>query len=563
MKRLISTIIIAICTVCAFAQSINISFTGKTIHGRHVDMDSIVIHNITQGWTATLVAPDTSCSFDITAIKINSAMAAELSQNVPNPFHGTTEVSLSLPKPDKVGLQVHDIGGRLFADYNGKLPEGEHRFEISLASPQSYLLSATTSSGTSSVKMVNLGSGGVNKISYLGQTGGKALRDGDYDIVIGDELECTGYTTYCDSIYESELYTTTITEDSDTECQLRFNLRSGTTIEEVTACDAYQWINGIEYTESTDTATCTLTNSMGCDSVITLHLTIYRSETFFLEETACDSYEYNDSIYIESTDTWHIFTTINGCDSIVFLRLTIRNSETREIDSTVCYSYEWDGHTYTESGTQTITFHNIQGCDSTISINFHVINSENVHQSVDLGLSVRWATCNVGATNPEDFGDYFAWGETVPKEDYSWETYRLGDFYGNNFIKYNSSDGLTVLEFSDDAATVNWGCEWRMPTISEIQELKDNCTWTWTTENGVYGYRVTSHSNTNSIFLPAAGYRIGTTTNNDIDGCYWSSSLYTDDIISAWYLYFYNNNNIFDNFYYGRFSGHVVRPVCQ
>ena len=155
MKRLISTIIIAICTVCAFAQSINISFTGKTIRGRHVDMDSIRINSLTQGWTATLVAPDTSCSFDLTAIKINSAMLAELSQNVPNPFHGTTEVSLSLPKPDKVGLQVHDIGGRLFADYNGNLPEGEHRFEISLASPQSYLLSATTSRGTSSVKMVN------------------------------------------------------------------------------------------------------------------------------------------------------------------------------------------------------------------------------------------------------------------------------------------------------------------------------------------------------------------------------------------------------------------------
>lgn len=514
MKRLISTIIIAICTLCAFAQSINISFTGKTIHGRHVDMDSIVICNLTQGWTATLVAPDTSCSFDITAIKINNAMQAELSQNVPNPFHGTTEVSLSLPKPDKVGLQVHDIGGRLFADYNGNLPDGEHRFEISLATPQSYLLSATTSSGTSSVKMVNLGSGGTNKISYLGKTEGKSLRDGDYDIVIGDELECTGYTTYCDSIYESELYTTTITEGSDTECQLRFNLRSGGTVDEVTACDAYQWINGIEYTESTDTATCTLTNSIGCDSVITLHL-------------------------------------------------TIRNSYTNEIDSTVCYSYEWDGQTYTESGTQTLTFQNAQGCDSTIIINFHVIASENIHQSVDLGLSVRWATCNVGAINPEDYGYYYAWGETVPKEDYSWETYSLGDFYGSNFIKYNRSDGLTVLEFSDDAATVNWGCEWRMPTISEIQELKDNCTWTWTTENGVYGYRVTSHSNTNSIFLPAAGYRIGTTTNNDIDGCYWSSSLYTDDIISAWYLYFYNNNNIFDNFYYGRFSGHVVRPVCQ
>ena len=194
MKRVLLTIAIAMCSTLAFSQSITLSFTGKTIRGRYVDMDSIRINNITQGWTATLVAPDTSCSFDITAIKINNAMQAELSQNVPNPFHGTTEVSLSLPKPDKVGLQVHDIGGRLFADYNGNLPDGEHRFEISLASPQSYLLSATTSDGTSSIKMVNLGSGGTNSITYIGQVAGKALRDGDYDIVIGDELECLGYT---------------------------------------------------------------------------------------------------------------------------------------------------------------------------------------------------------------------------------------------------------------------------------------------------------------------------------------------------------------------------------
>ena len=114
-------------------------------------------------------------------------------------------------------MQALDMGGRVFANYNGNLPEGEHRFAVSIASPQSYLLSATTSSGTSAIKMVNLGSGGANKISYLGKTDGKSLRDGDYDIVIGDELECTGYTTYCDSIYESELYTTTITEGSDTE----------------------------------------------------------------------------------------------------------------------------------------------------------------------------------------------------------------------------------------------------------------------------------------------------------------------------------------------------------
>ena len=374
MKRLVLTTLIAICTLCAFAQSINISFTGKTIRGRHVDMDSIVIRNLTQGWTATLVAPDTSCSFDLTAIKINSTMPAELSQNVPNPFYGTTEVNLALPQPDKVTMQALDMGGRVFANYNGNLPEGEHHFEISLASPQSYLLSATTSSGTSSVKMVNLGSGGANRISYLGQVEGKSLRDGDYDIVFGDELECTGYTTYCDSIYESELYTTTITEGSDTECQLRFNLRSGVTVDEITACGGYTWIDNNRYVESNNTATYTFRNSMGCDSVVRLDLTIYPIYYTQPRIDACGSYEYNDTILTETGTYTFYLQTVHGCDSIVYLHLHIRN-ETHEIDSTVCDSYEWEGQTYNDDRTFSTTFPNTYGCDSTIIVNFHVNHS--------------------------------------------------------------------------------------------------------------------------------------------------------------------------------------------
>lgn len=393
MKRLILTILIAICAFCAFSQSINITFTGKTIHGRHVDMDSIVICNLTQGWTATLVAPDTSCSFDITAIKINNAMQAELSQNVPNPFLGTTEVSLSLPKPDKVGLQVHDIGGRLFADYNGNLPDGEHRFEISLASPQGYLLSATTSSGTSSVKMVNLGGGGTNKISYLGQVEGKALRDGDYDLTIGDALECTGYTTYCDSIYESEHYTTTITEGSDTQCQLRFNLRSGVTVDEITACGGYTWIDNNRYVESNNTATYTLRNSMGCDSVVRLDLTIYPIYYTQPRIDACGSYEYNDTILTE-TDTYTFYLqTVHGCDSIVFLHLHIRN-ETHEIDSIVCDNYEWEGQTYTEDRTFSTTYENQYGCDSTLVVTFHVNHSTETIDTREECSSFVWIDGN-------------------------------------------------------------------------------------------------------------------------------------------------------------------------
>ena len=392
MKRLVLTTLIAICTLCAFAQSINISFTGKTIRGRHVDMDSIVIHNITQGWTATIVAPDTSCTFDLTAIKINSVMSAELSQNVPNPFHGTTEVSLSLPKPDKVGLQVHDIGGRLFANYNGNLPEGEHRFAVSLATPQGYLLSANTSDGTSSIKMVNLGSGGTNSITYIGQVAGKTLRDGDYDLAIGDALECTGYTTYCDSIYESEILDVTV-GNSNTPHTLRFNLRSGVTVDEITACGGYTWIDNNRYVESNNTATYTLRNSMGCDSVVRLDLTIYPIYYTQPRIDACDSYEYNDTVLTQTGTYTFYLQSIHGCDSIVYLHLHIRN-ETHEIDSTVCDSYEWEGQTYTEDRTFSTTYQNIYGCDSIIAVNFHVNHSTETIDTREECSSFVWIDGN-------------------------------------------------------------------------------------------------------------------------------------------------------------------------
>ena len=273
MKRLIITAVMALYIVCAFSQEITLSFTGKTIRGRHVDMDSIAIRNLTQGWSVMLVAPDTACSFGITSINMPNANAGGLSQNVPNPFYGSTEVNLALPKPDKVTMQALDMGGRVFANYNGNLPEGEHRFAVSLATPQSYLLSANTSDGTSSIKMINLGSGGTNSITYIGQMTKKALQDCDYVFAIGDALECTGYTTYCDSIYESETLDVTV-DDSNTPHTLRFNLRSGGTIDEITACDSYTWINGITYTESNNTATYTYMNSMDCDSVVTLNLII-------------------------------------------------------------------------------------------------------------------------------------------------------------------------------------------------------------------------------------------------------------------------------------------------
>lgn len=194
--------------------------------------------------------------------------------------------------------------------------------------------------------------------------------------------------------------------------------------------------------------------------------------------------------------------------------------------------------------------------------------TENGYAYVDLGLSVKWATMNVGANSPEEYGDYFAWGETTTKSTYDWSTYKYCNGSDDSLTKYNTKssygtvDNKTVLEASDDAATVNWGGVWRMPTKAELDELHRNCTWIWTTQNGVNGYKVTSKSNGNSIFLPAAGsrysYLFGEVGSH---GEYWTSSLNTDYPDEAYHLYFHSGDVYWYSYFY-RYCGQSVRPVC-
>ena len=194
----------------------------------------------------------------------------------------------------------------------------------------------------------------------------------------------------------------------------------------------------------------------------------------------------------------------------------------------------WTRNGTTISGGATISF----TVTSNATYVAHFISNTGGHAYVDLGLpsGLLWATCNVGADTPEDYGYYFAWGETQPKSDYSWSTYQYGD--GSTFTKYTGSDGLTTLLPEDDAATANWGSGWRMPTQAEWQELLNYTTHIWTTQNGVTG-RLFTATNGNSLFLPAAGYRGGTSLYSaGTYGDYWSSSLRTVYPDDAWYLYF-------------------------
>ena len=179
-----------------------------------------------------------------------------------------------------------------------------------------------------------------------------------------------------------------------------------------------------------------------------------------------------------------------------------------------------------------------------------------------------WATCNIGANSPEEYGDYFAWGETAPKDDYNWSNYKWCNGTLNTWTMYSTRssygykgfvDNKTVLDPEDDAACVNWGSSWRMPTTEQEQELYENCSSSWTVRDGVNG-RLFIGPNGNTMFLPAAGGRSGASF-SDVGsvGSYWSRILFSIGPYSAYYLYFDSGNVRGGSIY--RYCGFAVRAV--
>ena len=228
---------------------------------------------------------------------------------------------------------------------------------------------------------------------------------------------------------------------------------------------------------------------------------------------------------------------------------------------------------------------------ATDSITFTNPYLENGHDYVDLGLTsgTKWATMNVGATRPEEYGNYYAWGETTTKEIYNWSTYLDGNISSNSDCGTDKDalKGVTDIAGTQyDAAYANWGGKWRMPTYDQQTELLNECYWVWTenyngsTVKGYIAYKAKTSSDKGKkiyssgipsasyslsdahIFLPAAGYRnYGGLGGAGSFGDYWSSSLYTDDPYSAWHIYF-DSDYVYGNFGDDRrFYGRSVRAV--
>lgn len=198
-------------------------------------------------------------------------------------------------------------------------------------------------------------------------------------------------------------------------------------------------------------------------------------------------------------------------------------------------------------------------------------NNNHPH-AIDMGAAGVWACCNVGASKPEDYGGYYAWGETATKSNYDRSTYKyFSDYSYTKYCtesSYGFTDGKTELDVSDDVARQKWGSSWRMPSKEQLENLRDKCTHEWTKVNNVYGQMFTA-SNGNRIFLPAAGDRYGTSLYDaGSSGVYWSRTLYADDPMYAYDLHF-DFSDVYVgyvgyvgyNWVYVREGGITVRPV--
>ncbi|MBO7652410.1 MAG: hypothetical protein J6S84_06850, partial [Bacteroidales bacterium] len=484
-------------TTNVFSQEITVRFTGQLNGTGYCRLDRVAVINVTRNWTEMVEYPDTIIVLGSTVgANLNIAAVQGLGQNIPNPFDCETRVELSVSQREDVRIQLLDVAGKLYAEYNGSLDAGMHAFDISAANPQTYLLNATVGNRQYSIRMVNVGSGCGCSIKYAGVSGGiEAKLTSANEFLIGDNMRYVGYTTI-----DGESIASAMVEQMQVISQT------------VTLNFTHYFPPRVETLSATNITTtgATLNGNVTSDGGATV------TARGFKYGTSAD----NLSQSVESG---------NGTGSYTRVLTGLSASTT----------YYYKAYATNVAGTgygDVMTF--------TTPASTGTVNG---HAWVDLGLpsGTRWATCNVGASTPTAYGNYYAWGETTTKSSYTEDNYTY-------------SSNPTTLPSSADAATANWGSGWRMPTYDEMYELQSNCTVTLTTQSGVNG-RLFTGPNGNSIFLPAAGYRYDSELNGAGSyGYYWSSSLRNTDY--AWELYFDSDRCVVIISY--RYYGFTVRPVC-
>ena len=377
MKRLFILTICMLVVVSMFSQTVTLSFTGRGSGGAisneiYQQIDSLQVRNITRHWEQMIYYPDTVVLLEALAVPTLNVKQSGLEQNVPNPFDCVTEARLNLFESDNVTLTVLDAGGKEYLNYNGKLSAGEHLFEITLAIPQPYFLTAVTSTGKYMVKMVNLGSCGTNSL-YLKSSSditvrSKAVVENEFDL--GDQMEYLAYTTYHDIVFDASLLQV---QNESEDITIHFNIPYCTftmNVDKRYGCESYE-INGETYYENTlAAATLYLTSAGGCDSVVVVDVYIDHPTETEESITACQPIYWNEIACTTSGDYIADLFSRGGCDSIVTLHFTRRDSIVHHVYESDCISATWNGETFYETGEYVRHFQTQYWCDSIVHFHF-------------------------------------------------------------------------------------------------------------------------------------------------------------------------------------------------
>jgi len=324
MKKISLILSILLLNATAFAQDIVVSFTGVNANDGYQRLDSVAIHNYSQGWDKTAIYPDTVMVAILNGISV-SVVDAETLSCAPNPFDGETDFVVNLPQEGAVSIKVFDVSGRMLIEYNGNAMAGVNMFGISLLQPNIYFLSVTSNGITSTIKLMNTGKGSSDRIWSKGVSATeKIVVSGDFNI--NDVMRYTGYATYNGEVYESAPVTQP--QNRSETISLEFDIVnpcSSPSFDEISVerCAGYEF-GGETYTQSGDYVH-TFQDVNGCDSIVLLHLNITGNGVPVYSEveinTCADPFVYNGVTYTESGSYQQFFTTADGCDSIVLLWL--------------------------------------------------------------------------------------------------------------------------------------------------------------------------------------------------------------------------------------------------
>ena len=453
-KRLLLALLlfVAVITLPAQQRKVTLWFKALNAYEQPCSFTKVMVTNVTRNWSDTLIYPDTVLVLSGTGVGELMATDCHLGKAYPNPFNDETWVPLELAEAGEVLLKVLRVDGTEISSYATCLEAGTHRVAVRVANPGLVLLVATTPQGRSVARLVSKGGDvntiGVEPVSQEVSRGGdpivdRGLAPGAFEP--GDLFRYQAIHEEDGSMMYSQVQEWR--QYHDDTIPLYF-------------ADLYPvFVLPTVFTGEVSNVT---ERTAVCSGIMT---------------------DNGGSIDVGHGFCWSTTSNPTINNHRIIIGVNVGNYQTTITNLVPGMTYYVRAFAQNDVG---VAYGEVKS--------FTTLPCSESHESVNLGLpsGTLWATCNIGANAPEGYGNYYAWGEITPKSTYNWSNYNL---------KHDPN----VLAPDDDAASVSWGSDWRMPTQAEWEELQQHTTRTWITVNGVNGCRFTG-TNGNSIFIPAAGY---------------------------------------------------------